>query len=90
MAWRASRKSKRSKLTPEELAELAEMQAALEAAEAKAIGANDGALALEASPVVDHDAEEREARQKEISEMVANQPDEVASLLRGWLADRRS
>jgi flagellar M-ring protein FliF len=89
MAWRASRKSKRSKLTPEELAELAEMQAALEAAEAKAIGANDGALALEAAPV-DDGAEEREARQKEISEMVANQPDEVAQLLRGWLADRRS
>src|SRR5256885_913152 len=30
-----------------------------------------------------------EARHKEISEMVEQQPDEVAQLLRGWLAERR-
>jgi flagellar M-ring protein FliF len=90
LAWRASRKSKRSALTPDELAELARMQAALEAADAgTAIEAGGGALALE-GPQVDHEAEQREARQKEIAEMVSNQPDEVAQLLRGWLADRRS
>jgi flagellar M-ring protein FliF len=90
LAWRASRRSKRSALTQEELAELARMQAALEAAEgATAIEAGGGALALEA-PQVDHEAEERDARQKEIADMVSNQPDEVAQLLRGWLADRRS
>ena len=89
-AWRASRRSKRSALTQDELAELARMQAALEAAEgATAIESGGGALALE-GPQVDHEAEEREARQKEIADMVSNQPDEVAQLLRGWLADRRS
>lgn len=87
MAWRASRRSRRSKLTTEELAELAQMQAALEASETRAIGSGEGALALEAGP--DAESEDREARQREISEMVANQPDEVAQLLRGWLADRR-
>lgn len=86
LAWRASRKSKRSRLTEEELAQLAEMQAALESAETKAIGSSDQ-LALEAA--ADAEAEDRETRQREISEMVANQPDEVAQLLRGWLADRR-
>ena len=30
-----------------------------------------------------------EARHREISEMVEEQPDEVAQLLRGWLAERR-
>ena len=30
-----------------------------------------------------------EARHREISEMVEQQPDEVALLLRGWLAERR-
>ena len=30
------------------------------------------------------------ARRSELSEMVERQPDEVAELLRGWLADRRS
>jgi len=90
MAWRASRKAKRSKLSPEELAELAEMQAALEGADALALEGSAAALALEAGPSVDESALEREERAKEISEMVSNQPDEVAQLLRGWLADRRS
>jgi flagellar M-ring protein FliF len=88
LAWRASRRSKRSTLTPAELTELAEMQAALEASEGRAIGAG-GSLALEAPPV-DSQAVAHEARQREIAEMVANQPEEVAQLLRGWLADRRT
>jgi flagellar M-ring protein FliF len=89
LAWRASRKSKRAELTQAELGELAEMQAALEGAQTRAIEPGEGSLALEAGPA-DTGAEEREFRQKEIAEMVANQPDEVAQLLRGWLADRRS
>ena len=31
-----------------------------------------------------------EARHREIREMVEEQPDEVAQLLRGWLAERRT
>ena len=90
LAWRYSRKSKRSQLSAEELAELAEMQAALDAAQARELAGADVLPAIEAAPEPDGRLEEREARQKEIAEMVATQPDEVAQLLRGWLADRRS
>jgi flagellar M-ring protein FliF len=34
-------------------------------------------------------AAEREARQQEITSLVEQQPEEVAQVLRGWLADRR-
>jgi len=89
MAWRASRRAKkRSRLTDAELAQLEEMRAALEAQQTRAIEPG-GALALPA-PEVDVEAEERDARQREIVQMVEKQPEEVAQLLRGWLADRRS
>ena len=45
-------------------------------------------LALE-SAVTPEDAR-RLAVQSEVTELVERQPDEVAQLLRGWLADRRS
>jgi flagellar M-ring protein FliF len=67
-------------------------QSAIDAASATAIEANggEGVLALEAKPSeADGLAAEREARQREIAELVEKQPDEVAQLLRGWLADRR-
>jgi len=32
----------------------------------------------------------REERQQVLSELIDNQPDEVAQLLRGWLGDRRA
>ncbi|GAA2516203.1 flagellar basal-body MS-ring/collar protein FliF [Pilimelia columellifera] len=84
LAWLSNRK-KRTQLTEEELAELAAMQASLvaEAEAGRALEAGDQ-LALEAAE--DHGPNRRE----EISEMVANQPEEVAVLLRSWLADRRS
>lgn len=84
LAWLANRK-KRTQLSEEELAQLAEMQAALvaEAEAGRALEGNDH-LALEAG------LDEGPNRREEISEMVANQPEEVAVLLRGWLADRRS
>jgi flagellar M-ring protein FliF len=67
-------------------------QAAIDAAAARAIEADNGdtVLALEAKPSDDDSANaEREARQREIADLVEKQPDEVAQLLRGWLADRR-
>ncbi|HYN93838.1 MAG TPA: flagellar basal-body MS-ring/collar protein FliF [Pilimelia sp.] len=88
LAWRASRKSKRARLTEEELAQLAEMQAALDRSRLQELAAAEEQLALEGTPDVEADA--RVERQREISEMVNNQPEEVAQLLRGWLADRRS
>lgn len=44
--------------------------------------------ALEAAPV-DPALEAAAARRDEVVELVSRQPDEVAELLRGWLADRR-
>jgi flagellar M-ring protein FliF len=87
MAWRASRKKKRSQLNAAELAQLEEMQAALEMQRLAELNANIPAQAIEAGP--DPDDELRKDRQREISQMVDDQPDEVAALLRGWLAERR-
>lgn len=47
---------------------------------------------LDASPSLELDSPEAQERAKvdrEITELIEKQPDEVASLLRGWLADRR-
>jgi flagellar M-ring protein FliF len=85
LAWRASRKSKRSKLSTAELKHLEEMQAALEMQRLAELNAA-------AIPAVDPnqaELEAREVRQREITQMVEDQPDEVATLLRGWLGDRR-
>ncbi|WP_328291724.1 flagellar basal-body MS-ring/collar protein FliF [Kineococcus sp. NBC_00420] len=46
-------------------------------------------VALEAAPV-DPALEAAAARRTEVVELVSRQPEEVAELLRGWLADRRS
>jgi flagellar M-ring protein FliF len=86
------RNRKLRKLIKAEVATDGPNQAALDAASANAIEANGGenVLALEAKPSdADGTAAEREARQREIAELVEKQPDEVAQLLRGWLADRR-
>jgi flagellar M-ring protein FliF len=48
-----------------------------------------GVPALEHAPPQDPRAVQREVRQREIAVLVEQQPDEVAQLLRGWLADRR-
>ena len=48
------------------------------------VSALDGALELPA------EVQERMQIHDEIAELIDNQPDEVAALLRGWLADRRS
>ncbi|MEZ0493732.1 flagellar basal-body MS-ring/collar protein FliF [Kineococcus sp. TBRC 1896] len=46
-------------------------------------------VAIEAAPV-DPALEAAAARRTEVVELVSRQPEEVAELLRGWLADRRS
>jgi flagellar M-ring protein FliF len=86
LAWRASRRAKRSKLSDAELKHLEEMQAALEMqrlAELNTVIPN----ALEAGNGADDDA--REDRKREIEQMVEDQPEEVAVLLRGWLGASR-
>jgi flagellar M-ring protein FliF len=49
-----------------------------------------GALEAGASSVNDVEARERAKVDKEITDLIERQPDEVAGLLRSWLADRRS
>jgi flagellar M-ring protein FliF len=92
LAWRASRKSRRSELTAGETAALDRIQAVLEKRSTPALAdGNPDALALSAS--IEGPSPETlalEARHREISEMVEEQPGEVAQLLRGWLAERRS
>jgi flagellar M-ring protein FliF len=85
LAWRASRRSKkRTKLTAEEIKHLEEMQAALEM---QRLAELNGAIPAALEAPNPHD-EAREVRQREIEQMVEEQPDEVAALLRGWLATK--
>jgi flagellar M-ring protein FliF len=90
LAWRASRRSKRrQQLTAEEKAHLEEMQAALDAqrqAELEATQAMQAAGMLEVGAGPEPHDEAREERHREIEEMVKEKPDEMATLLRGWMA----
>jgi flagellar M-ring protein FliF len=87
LAWRASRRSKKRKsLTPEERKHLEDMQAALEQQRLVELNQAIPAQMLEAAPESYPDGEAREERVREIEQMVKDQPEEMAVLLRGWLA----
>jgi flagellar M-ring protein FliF len=86
LAWRTSRRAKkRRSLTPEERKHLEDMQAALEAQRLAELNQAIPAQMLEAG-FEDTNVEARQERQREIEQMVKDQPDEMAVLLRGWLA----
>jgi flagellar M-ring protein FliF len=93
LSGRKNRKENRKELTADANAALEEMQAAIEQARAKMAlegsGGGGAAGALESSPPSPGELAEREARQRNLALLVERQPDEVAQLLRGWLADRR-
>ncbi|PZM97418.1 MAG: flagellar M-ring protein FliF [Actinobacteria bacterium] len=90
MAWRANRRARRTALSPEEMARIEQMQAELEQARLALTSADAPTQVL---PGGENDAmspeEQREMRRRELSEMVAEQPEDVANLLRAWIADRR-
>nr|WP_221378476.1 flagellar basal-body MS-ring/collar protein FliF [Actinoplanes polyasparticus] len=88
VAWRFSRKSKKRRgLTAEERKHLEDMQAALEAQRLAELNQAIPAQMLEAGMAMDNtNVQAREERQREIEQMVKDQPDEMAVLLRGWLA----
>jgi flagellar M-ring protein FliF len=87
LAWRATRRSKKRKaLTPEERKHLEDMQAALEQQRLAELNSAIPAQMLEAAPESYPDGEAREERVREIEQMVKDQPEEMAVLLRGWLA----
>ncbi|MBN1174133.1 MAG: flagellar M-ring protein FliF [Micromonosporaceae bacterium] len=93
-----SRKGRKAKaprqLTAEERAQLEEMKAALEEARRRELEASnaDETSAIEGGEPPDADAlafSEHVRRRNTIAGLIEKQPEEVAQLLRGWLADRR-
>jgi flagellar M-ring protein FliF len=87
VAWRATKRSKKRKgLTGEERRHLEDMQAALEAQRLAELNAAIPAQMIEAGPDMSAELEAREERVREIEQMVKDQPEEMATLLRGWLA----
>jgi flagellar M-ring protein FliF len=89
LAWRASKRAKKRKaLSPTELRHLEDMQNALEQQRLGELNASipSSSPALELSSRED---EAREERQREIEQMVEEQPEEMAALLRGWLGAGR-
>ncbi|GAA0483458.1 flagellar M-ring protein [Paractinoplanes deccanensis] len=88
LAWRFSRRGKKRRgLTPEERKHLEDMQAALEAQRLAELNQAIPAQMLEAGTAMDDtNVQAREERQREIEQMVKDQPDEMAVLLRGWLS----
>ncbi|MET0423915.1 MAG: flagellar basal-body MS-ring/collar protein FliF [Actinoplanes sp.] len=86
LAWRASRRAKRRRsLTPEERKHLEDMQAALEQQRLAELNQAIPGQMLEAGQD-NTDVLARQERQREIEQMVKDQPEEMAVLLRGWLA----
>jgi flagellar M-ring protein FliF len=88
-AWRSSRRRRSATLTDEERAQLEEMQGALDEARSRALDRGGDKPALESAPPRDPRDDDRELRHGELAAMVERQPDEVAQLLRGWLADKK-
>ena len=83
LAWRASKRSKKRKaLSPAELRHLEDMQAALEQQRLAELNSSIPTPAIE---MVNREDEARDERQREIEQMVKEQPEEMAALLRGWL-----
>jgi flagellar M-ring protein FliF len=91
LSSRKRRKNRSSEIDPTELAELRRLVEG-EVTEQRALQPGGGAVAeLEAGTgKPDSGPAQLATVQDEIATMVERQPDEVAQLLRGWLADRRS
>lgn len=84
---RARKAAKPAPLTAEEQQQLEDMQLALEQSRTLALegGTGTAVAGLPPDPQL-----ERDKQQRQLVALVERQPDEVAQLLRGWLADRRS
>jgi flagellar M-ring protein FliF len=85
------RNKKLKKMLQAEIERFEAEQASLDSRQMAALSAGTGAAgALTAGPAADAEALARAERAREITALVERQPDEVATLLRTWLADRRS
>jgi flagellar M-ring protein FliF len=98
-AGRSAKKARRSALTPEEREQLESMGVALTGSKPNALtGApeseEDGAGPAALGPAPDRSAlaavQERQQKKLDLVSLVERQPEEVAQVLRGWLADRRA
>lgn len=96
MAMVSGRKKKKKKkdveLTAEERVQFEQLQAAIEDARQRELDGGEGEGAAELEAGMDPEAlalSEHVKRQQNISSLIERQPEEVAQLLRGWLADRR-
>jgi flagellar M-ring protein FliF len=94
LAMLAGRRRKRAQLTPAEKRQLMEAQAALEEARARAaeLEAAPQLPAIEMAPAHNPSLLDpiEEGKQRDIAAMVERQPEEVAQVLRTWLADQRA
>jgi flagellar M-ring protein FliF len=101
LGWRASRRSaKRTGLTQAEVAHLQQAHTALEDSRTLAVagrspaelggGRTDGFAGRELPAPSGSARAEPAVRKREISVLIEQQPEDVAQLLRGWLADRRA
>lgn len=93
LAFLSSRKGKRTELDDSEILalEAERRRLALDTSSVPAIESTPRAgLEITAPKPSDGESERRLVVREEIAELVERQPDEVAQLLRGWLADRRS
>lgn len=83
------RNKKLQKMLKAQLDRFEAEQAELSARSPNALGAGGAAGELTAGPTPDAIALARAERAREITSLVERQPDEVATLMRSWLADRR-
>jgi flagellar M-ring protein FliF len=86
-AWRASKRAKRVELSAEETAQLERIQATIE--RQRSVTGPDARAALTAGDESPRD-DLRQQRKLEITSLVERQPEEVAQLLRGWLAHKHA
>jgi flagellar M-ring protein FliF len=94
LSGRKKRKQQRRsiQLTDDERTQFEEMQAAIEEARRRELEGGGDPAALAAGTGGDDgsiEINDHVRRQQTISSLIKRQPDEVAQLLRGWLADRR-
>jgi flagellar M-ring protein FliF len=98
LAWRASRRTRRNEVTLAELARLDTDAAATALTGRDRMPELDGrgddetaALAAgPADPAAPAELEQRSTRPEDIAQIVNRQPEEVAQILRAWLAERKA
>ena len=91
LAYFSMRRATKTKATPVDVKRLEALMEAKFTEEQRQLAVLNDLPELEAAPIeLPPEVAERVQVHSEIVELIDSQPDEVAQLLRGWLADRRS